>query len=151
MFRPSPSPAASGRTRSGPILFEKNGSFLQLISECCAVNVTDHRISWHFFVWLTFDVLWFVINFRDYHKQPSSKAFFSTINHTTFLHSYIMITERFVIFLMHKQFLGLIKETFSLWFFTNMSTIFNETFWYCHSEEITFLSVNNRQSSIFPW
>ena len=76
MFRPSPSPAASGRTRSGPTLFEKVGRFPHLISECCAVNVTDHRISWHFFVWLTFDVLWFVINFSDYHKQPSQRHSF---------------------------------------------------------------------------
>ena len=40
-----------------------------------------------------------------YHKQPS-KASFSTINLKTFLHSYILIKERFVID--HKDFIHIV-------------------------------------------
>ena len=114
----------------------KVGFLPQLITECCAENVLDYRIFWHFFVWLTF---WFVINFSDLSQAAITKASFSTINPNTFLQPCIIIRERFVIdhkkrvLFMSQIILWLIKDTFSLWSITSMSVIDHGTFWHCRS------------------
>ena len=79
--------------------FKKLSVFPQLITECCVDNdnVIYYGISWDLFVinFGCFSLLSYTSMIN--HKQPITKAFFFVINHKTFLHSSITITERFVI------------------------------------------------------
>ena len=67
----------------------------------------------------------------------------TTSNHKTFLHSFITITERQVVY--HKEnspcLVTKIVCDLSLWSITNMSLIDNGTFWHYRSEEMTVQTV----------